>query len=69
METHIKYSKPVLSRKEFIRESGYPAALVDRALHSKYADAYSFRTSDAPNAKTYIITAEFEYFRRNGDIR
>ena len=65
----IKYSKPVLSRKDFIRESGYPAAFVDRAVHCAFADQFSFRTSDAPNAKIYIICDEFEYFRREGEFR
>ena len=65
----IKYSRPILSRKAFIKESGYPASLIDRAVHGEYADICSFRTSDAVNAKTYIICDEFEWLRRNGDIR
>ena len=69
METTFKYSKPVLPRKQFIEESGYPAALVDRALHSKLADLISIRSSEAKNAKFSIIVEEFEYYRRQGDIR
>lgn len=68
-ETNITYSKPVLSRKKFIKESGYPAAFVDRAIHSRCADLFVLRTSDAPNAKVNIITAEFEYCRRTGEFK
>ena len=65
-DTKITYSKPILSRAEFIKESGYGRTLIDRALHSKYADQFSMKTSDAPNAKTLIVTDEFEYLRRQG---
>lgn len=65
-DTRITYSKPILSRAELIRESGYGATVIDRALHSQYADQFSFRTSEAKNAKTLIDTKEFEYLRRQG---
>lgn len=65
----IKYSKPVLSRKAFIKESGYPAAYVNRAIHHKDADLFTIRTSDAPNAKVMIDTAMFEHYRAIGEFR
>ena len=64
----IKYSKPILSKRDFIKESGYPEQLIDRALHCWFADKFSFRTSDKPNAKFMIICDEFEYFRRQGEF-
>lgn len=68
MQGRITYSKPILSKKEFIRESGYPEQLVDRALHCRFADKFSFRSSDKPKAKFFIICDEFEYYRRQGDL-
>lgn len=62
----FKYSKPCLSRKEFIKESGYPAVYVDMALHSSLRDRFTIRTSEAPNSKFFIITEEFEKLRREG---
>lgn len=67
-ETKIKYSKPIMTRKEFIKESGYAPAFVDRAIHSRWKDAFTIRSSDAPNAKVMIITDEFEYYRRHGAL-
>lgn len=61
-----KYSKPILSRKQFIEESGYPEAYVDRALHCKYAKNFAFRSSDAINAKYMIDTEQFEWYRKEG---
>ena len=68
-DTKITYSKPILSRAEFIRESGYNRNLIDRALHSKYAEQFVIRTSNAKNAKFLIDTKEFEYLRRQGCFR
>jgi len=65
----ITYSKPVLSLKEFIKETGYPEELVRRAVAGKRKDYVSFRTSSAVNAKTYIYCAEFEECMREGDFK
>lgn len=65
----IKYSKPILSRAEFLRESGYPRDYLDRALHSRWADQFCFRTSDKPKAKFMIDTEAFEYYRRLGELK
>lgn len=64
-----KYSKPILSRKQFLKESGYPREMVDRALHCWFADKFSFRSSDKPKAKFFIVCDEFEYFRRQGEFK
>ena len=64
-----KYSKRILSRKEFLKESGYPAAWLDRVLHCWFADEFCFRTSDAPNAKFMIDTEAFEHYRRMGELK
>ncbi len=65
----ITYSKPILSRKQFLAESGYPAEYVDRALHCWFADQFCFRTSNAPNAKFMIDTQAFEYYRKQGEFK
>ena len=61
-----KYSRPWLSRKKFIEESGYSEAYVDRALHCKYAENFTHRSSSAKNAKFMIDTQEFEWYRKEG---
>ena len=65
----IAYSKQILSRKQFIEESGYPAEYVDRALHCWFADQFCFRTSDKPKAKFMIDTEQFENYRRMGEFK
>jgi len=65
----IKYSKPILSRTEFLRESGYPREYLDRALHCWFADQFCFRTSSKPKAKFMIDTEAFEHYRRIGELK
>ena len=65
----ITYSKPVLSLKEFIKETGFPEELVRRAVAGKRKDYVSFRTSNAPNAKIYIYCDAFEECMRGGEFR
>ena len=65
-DTRITYSKPILSRAEFIRESGYGATYIDRAINGQYAEQFISKTSNAKNAKRLIDTKVFEYFRRQG---
>lgn len=65
----IKYSKPILSKKQFLEESGYSREFVNRALHCWFADQFCFRTSDKPKAKFMIDTEAFEYYRRLGELK
>ena len=65
----ITYSKPVLPLRQFVKETGFPEELVRRAVAGKRKDYVSFRTSSAPNAKTYIYCAEFEECMREGEFR
>lgn len=65
----IKYSKPILSRKQFLKESGYSAEWLDRILHCSFADQFCFRTGNAPNSKFMIDVEAFEHYRKIGEFR
>jgi hypothetical protein len=62
----MELSKPVLSRKKFIKESGFPETYVDKAIHSEWGEDFSFKTSDALNAVIYIDVEAFEKLHRKG---
>lgn len=65
-DSKITYSKPILSKSDFIQESGYPEDYVERALHCRFSERFVIKKSTAPNAKRWIDTVEFEYWRRQG---
>ena len=48
-----------MRKKDFIKATGYPKGLVDRAVKGKYKNYVSFRISDAPNSPIMIKVAEF----------
>ena len=64
-----KYSKPILSVRDFVRESGFPKEYVMRAVHCWFADQFCFRTGTAVNSKYMIDTERFEYYHREGEFR
>lgn len=65
----MKPTKLVMRRKEFIRETGYPETLVDRAVKGKYGPYLSFRISDAPNSPIMIKVPEFLECIKDGSIK
>lgn len=62
----MEFSKPVLTRKKFISESGFPEQYVDKAIRGEWGEDFCIRTSDAVNACVYIDAEVFLKLHRRG---
>lgn len=63
------YTKPYLTKAEFISQSGLSERYVERCVRSDYADRFVIRDGDCQNSKIWIDVDRFTECQKKGYFR